>query len=66
MQKQIAQIAAGFAAMKDDYLAARADDVREVGARLIRNLLQQSYDNFADAPVGSILWLTRLRPPIRP
>ncbi len=27
-----------FAAMQDDYLAARVDDIREVGRRLIRNL----------------------------
>lgn len=33
----------------------RADDVREVGARLIRNLMQQHYNPFADAPQGSVL-----------
>lgn len=62
VQRQIASIAAGFAAMKDDYLAARADDVREVGARLIRNLLQQSYNPFADAPEGSILLAEEITP----
>lgn len=62
VQRQIAQIAAGFAAMKDDYLAARADDVREVGARLIRNLLQQSYNPFAEAPAGSLLLAEEITP----
>jgi len=62
VQRQIAAIAAGFAAMKDDYLASRADDVREVGARLIRNLLQQSYNPFADAPSGSILLADEITP----
>jgi phosphotransferase system enzyme I (PtsI) len=62
VQRQIGLIAAGFAAMKDDYLASRADDVREVGARLIRNLLQQTYNPFADAPVGSILVAEEITP----
>lgn len=62
VHRQISQIAAGFAAMKDDYLAARADDVREVGARLIRNLLQQTYNPFADAPVGCILMAEEITP----
>ena len=55
IQRQIAAIAAGFAAIDDPYLAARGTDVREVGSRLIRNLLQQHYNPFADAPEGSIL-----------
>ena len=62
VQRQIGLIAAGFAAMKDDYLASRADDVREVGARLIRNLLQQSYNPFADAPSGCILIAEEITP----
>ncbi|MDD3181970.1 MAG: phosphoenolpyruvate--protein phosphotransferase [Alphaproteobacteria bacterium] len=62
VQRQIALIAAGFAAMKDDYLASRADDVREVGARLIRNLLQQSYNPFADAPKDSLLMADEITP----
>jgi len=62
VQKQITAIAAGFAAMKDDYLAARADDVREVGSRLIRNLLQQNYNPFADAPPSSILIAEEITP----
>ncbi len=62
VQRKIGRIAADFAAMKDDYLAARADDVREVGSRLIRNLLQQKYNPFADAPVGSILISEEITP----
>lgn len=62
VQKQINQIAAGFAAMQDDYLAARADDVREVGSRLIRNLLQQNYNPFADAPENSIIIADEVTP----
>src|SRR6201996_6597179 len=42
IQKQIAALKASFAAMDDAYLAARAEDVGEVGNRLIRALLQQN------------------------
>lgn len=62
VQRQINIIAAGFAAMQDDYLAARATDVREVGARLIRNLMQQHYNPFADAPAGSIFLADEITP----
>ncbi|MDD5585973.1 MAG: phosphoenolpyruvate--protein phosphotransferase [Alphaproteobacteria bacterium] len=55
IQRQIAAIAASFAAMDDPYLASRVEDVREVGARLLRNLLEQHYNPFANAPEGSIL-----------
>jgi phosphotransferase system enzyme I (PtsI) len=62
VQRQIAIIASGFSAMQDDYLAARADDVREVGARVLRNLMQQHYNPFANAPEGSILLADEITP----
>lgn len=62
VQRQITAIRAGFAAMDDPYLAARADDVAEVGARLIRNLLQQHYNPFADVPEGSIVISEEITP----
>jgi len=62
VSRQIAVIASGFAAMEDDYLAARADDVREVGSRLIRNLLQQRYNPFESAAAGSIFLAEEITP----
>ncbi len=62
IQKQIVAIKASFAAMKDAYLAARADDVNEVGVRLIRNLLQQHYNPFEDTPAGSIIIAEEITP----
>ncbi len=62
VQKQITAIAASFAAMQDDYLAARANDVREVGGRLIRNLMQQHYNPFANAPEDSIFLADEITP----
>jgi len=62
IQKQIAALKASFAAMNDPYLAARADDVGEVGTRLIRSLLQQNYNPFAAAPEGCIILAEEITP----
>lgn len=62
IQKQIAALKASFAAMNDPYLAARADDVGEVGTRLIRALLQQNYNPFAEAPEGCIILAEEITP----
>src|SRR5712691_872939 len=43
IQLEIDELAKTFAAMPDAYLAARIDDIRVVGARLIRNLLKKPY-----------------------
>lgn len=62
IQRQIAMIAESFAAMADVYLAARVADVRDVGVRLIRNLMQQQYNPFADVPDGCILVADEITP----
>ncbi len=62
IQRQIVAISASFAAMDDPYLAARAADISEVGVRLIRNLLEQQYNPFADAPEGSVIVAEEITP----
>ena len=62
IERQIAEISAGFAAMADSYLAARVDDIREVGQRLLRHLLQQQHNPFANAPEGCILLAEEITP----
>ena len=62
VQKQIIKIKESFAAMKDEYLAARAADVGDAGARLIRNLLQQNYNPFADVPEGGVIIAEEITP----
>ena len=62
IQRQIVAIKASFAAMDDPYLAARADDVSEVGVRLIRHLLQQQYNPFVDVPAGSVIIAEEITP----
>lgn len=62
IQRQVVIIKASFAAMNDAYLAARAEDVNEVGTRLIRHLLQQHYNPFADVPQGSVILAEEITP----
>lgn len=62
VQKQVATIKASFASMKDDYLAARAADVSDAGDRLIRNLLEQNYNPFADLPSDCIVVAEEITP----
>lgn len=62
IQRQIAATKASFAAMNDAYLAARAADVGEVGARLIRNLLEQHHNPFTEVPEGSVVIAEEITP----
>ncbi|HYD32339.1 MAG TPA: phosphoenolpyruvate--protein phosphotransferase [Azospirillaceae bacterium] len=62
IQAEIGAITRTFAEMDDSYLAARMADVREVGTRLIRNLLQHQFQAFSTVPEGSILIAEELTP----
>jgi len=62
VQREIAQIVAGFAAMDDAYLAARIDDIREVGRRLVRNLTKTPYKPFSQLPPNSVVLAEELSP----
>ena len=62
VQLEIDEIAGGFAAMRDAYLAARIDDIRVVGTRLIRNLIKQPYTAYSTMPQGAILLADELTP----
>lgn len=62
IQKQINALKASFQAMNDPYLAARADDVVDVGNRLLRSLLQQNFNPFAEAPEGCIILAEEITP----
>ncbi|MDR6292631.1 MULTISPECIES: phosphoenolpyruvate--protein phosphotransferase [Inquilinus] len=62
VQSEIAALAVQFAAMDDSYLASRIDDIREVGARLIRNLTKRQFQAFANLPEGSIVLAEEITP----
>lgn len=62
VQQEINEIARQFTAMDDAYLAGRAQDVREVGARLIRNLTEEKFRAFSDVTPGSIILAEDITP----
>jgi phosphotransferase system enzyme I (PtsI) len=62
VQAEIHAIGESFSAMGDAYLAARFDDVRIVGTRLLRNLTKTPYVAFKHLPEGSIVLAEELTP----
>lgn len=62
VQIEIDELAKGFAAMRDPYLAARIDDIRVVGARLIRNLIHQPYTAYAKLAEGAVILAEEVTP----
>jgi phosphotransferase system enzyme I (PtsI) len=62
IQIEIEEIAKAFAAMSDPYLAARIDDIRVVGARLIRNLLKRPYAAYSGLRGGAIILAEEVTP----
>src|SRR5260370_11529519 len=62
IQLEIEEIAKTFAAMPDPYLAARIDDIRVVGARLIRNLLKKPYVAYSGLTGGAIILAEEVTP----
>ncbi len=62
VQAAITAVAEEFERLDDAYLAARADDVREVGNRLLRNLTKTPYEAFKHLPEGAIVIAEELTP----
>jgi len=59
---EIAKISQTFEAMEDTYIAARLDDIREVGNRLLKNLQKHHARPLTSLPSGSIIIAERLSP----
>lgn len=62
VEAEIAEIANGFAAIEDAYIAARMADVREVGNRLLQNLTRSPAKPLSHLPKGSIVIAEELTP----
>jgi phosphotransferase system enzyme I (PtsI) len=62
VQAEIAGIGDSFAAMGDAYLAARGEDIRVVGARLIRNLTKTPYAALQHVAEGTVILAEELTP----
>lgn len=59
---EIDRIADGFAAVSDSYLRARANEIRDVGLRIVRNLMDAPMQGFGGAPLGSIIMAEEITP----
>jgi len=59
---EVDRIAEGFAAMEDPYLQARATEMREVGMRIVRNLMESPYRSFRGLNPGSIIIAEEITP----
>ena len=62
VQAEISKIVQDFAETNDVYLAARMQDIREVGERLVRSLTNTPYQAFSLLPEGSIVLAEELSP----
>lgn len=62
LQAEVSEIARGFEGLKDAYLAARAEDVRDVGRRVIRNLSEGPSLGSARLPKGAVLVAEEITP----
>ncbi len=62
LAEELAEITQAFAAMKDDYLSARGQDIHDVGARLLRSLMKVPYQAFSDLPEGTVIIAEELTP----
>jgi phosphoenolpyruvate-protein phosphotransferase (PTS system enzyme I) len=62
VQTELGRIGSSFAAMGDAYLAARGEDIRVVGARLIRNLTKKPYAALQHLPAGTVIVAEELTP----
>jgi len=60
--EEVREIAEVFSAMEDSYLAERSKDVRDVGQRLLRNLMEKPYRALADLPHGTVVVADELTP----
>ncbi len=60
--REVGEIARAFAEMEDSYLAERSKDVRDVGQRLLRNLMARPYRALAELPAGTVVIADELTP----
>lgn len=62
VSREISEISEAFQAIADSYIAARGDDIREVGNRILLNLGKHPARPLASLPKGSIIIADSLSP----
>ncbi len=59
---EVSSIARDFSEMEDAYLRTRAQEVKEVGHRILRNLTQEQFASFDRVPRGTIIVAEEITP----
>jgi phosphotransferase system enzyme I (PtsI) len=59
---EVGAIALNFAVMEDAYLKTRAQEVREVGLRIVRSLTKTAYSNFDQVAPDSVIIAEEITP----
>ena len=62
VSQEVGEIVKAFARMNDSYLAERSKDLRDVGQRLLRNLMATPYRALTDLPEGTVVVADELTP----
>ncbi len=62
VQAVVGDLVRGLAAVEDTYLAARAQDIREVGDRILRQLTETPYQAYSRLPKNTIIVAEELSP----
>ena len=62
VSQEVGEIVKAFARMNDSYLAERSKDVRDVGQRLLHNLMAAPYRALTDLPEGTVVVADELTP----
>lgn len=62
VQEEVAAICESFKAMDDTYIAGRLDDIRGVGNRLVRSLMNKPYQTYSTLPRGSVVVAEEMTP----
>ncbi len=62
VQAELSEIALAFSAMDDVYLSGKIQDVREVSARLVRNLTKSEYQAFSGLVPGTVIISEEITP----
>ena len=62
IQAEISEIVRGFAELEDSYMAARMQDIRDVGTRVIRSLTKSNLPEFKMAPKGTVIVAAEITP----
>jgi phosphoenolpyruvate-protein phosphotransferase (PTS system enzyme I) len=62
VQESVGEIARQYETIRDSYLAGRIHDIREVSARLTRNLMSAPIPRYSNIPDGSIIFADEITP----